>query len=91
MTSDEATIAANGAAVENDWQIGSDCWASYRAGYREAEAKLRAENARLREALQSIVTEYDKGPPYSEFDWIAWKQRSEKALADAEDVGEKKS
>jgi hypothetical protein len=46
--------------------------------HREREAL--AEVFKLREALSTIVTEYDAGPPYTELDWVAWKQRAEKAL-----------
>lgn len=34
----------------------------------------------MEDTLRSIVTEYNAGPPYNEFDWLAWKQRAEKVL-----------
>lgn len=59
------------------------CIDKERADIFEKLAKSEAKRERLREALRTISEEYGK-PPYTEFDWYAWKQRAEKALA-AED------
>ena len=48
---------------------------------RTSLAASQAECARMREALKTIVDEYNNGPPYSSFDWIAWKQRAERVLS----------
>jgi hypothetical protein len=34
---------------------------------------------KLVDALSTIVKEYNN-PPYTEFDWFAWKQKAEKAI-----------
>ena len=39
---------------------------------------LRARVAELSDCLNTIVAEYNS-PPYTELDWITWKQRAEKA------------
>ena len=44
-------------------------------------AQLRARVKDLSDCLNTIVAEYNS-PPYTELDWISWKQRAEKALDD---------
>lgn len=70
----------------NDREKFEDCAERYRTiatKYSKAGdevLRLRVENSLLFSALKEIVDGYNS-PPYCEFDWYAWKQRAEKALA----------
>ena len=52
----------------------------WRDGFFETKPALKS----AYEALTVITKEYDNGPPYTELDWLAWKQRADKALAEIE-------